>query len=385
MNYFLTEEQIRIRDLAREIAREYVRPVATQYDVSEDFPWEIMEILADNDFFRIYIDKAYGGLGMGIMGLVLATEELSRACGGIALGLAGTALGVMPLLLAGSEEQKKKYLPDLAAGKILGAFGITEPEAGSDAGNIKTTAKKDGDAYILNGGKIFITNGGQAKFYTIIASTDPSRGSRGASAFIVEDGMPGFSYGKKYEKLGIRGSATCELVFDDCRVPKENLLGREGMGFLVAVRTFDQARPGVASQAIGIAQGALDYAVEYSRHHMRGGQTISSYQAVQAKLADMDTKIEAARALTYTVARMIDEGEKDFAKFSAMTKLFASSVAVDVAMDGVSICGSHGVTQGSLAQKFLRDAKITEIYEGTSEIQREVIARHLIKEAASRK
>jgi len=385
MNYFLTEEQIRIRDLAREIAREHVRPVALQYDVSEDFPWEIMEILADNDLFRIYIDKAYGGLGMGIMGLVLVTEELSRACGGVALGLAGTALGVMPLLLAGNEEQKKKYLPDLAAGKILGAFGITEPEAGSDAGNIKTTAKKDGDSYILNGSKIFITNGGQAKFYTIIASTDLSRGSRGASAFIVEDGMPGFSYGKKYEKLGIRGSATCELVFEDCRVPKENLMGREGRGFLVAVRTFDQARPGVAAQAIGIAQGALDYAVEYSRHHMSGGQTISSYQSIQAKLADMDTKIEAARALTYAVARMIDEGEKDFAKFSAMTKLFAGSVAMDVAMDGVSICGSHGLTQGSLAQKFLRDAKITEIYEGTSEIQRKVIARHLIKEAASKK
>jgi len=385
MNYFLTEEQIRIRDLAREIAREHVKPVALKYDVSAEFPWEIMEILADNDFFRIYIDKAYGGLGMGIMGLVLATEELSRACGGIALGLAGTALGVMPLLMAGNEEQKKKYLPDLAAGKMLGAFGITEPEAGSDAGNIKTTAKKDGDSYILNGGKIFITNGGKAKFYTIIASTDPSRGTRGASAFIVEDGMPGFSYGEKYEKLGIRGSATCELVFDDCRVPRENLMGREGMGFIIAIRTFDQARPGVASQAVGVAQGALDYAVEYSRHHMRGGKSISSYQAIQAKLADMDTKIEAARALTYAVARMIDAGEKDFSKFSAMTKLFAGSVAMDVAMDGVSICGSHGLTQGSLAQKFLRDAKITEIYEGTSEILREVIARHLIKEAASKK
>ena len=200
MNYFLSEDEIRIRDLAREITLEYIQPVAAKYDETEEFPWEIMEILADKDFFRIYIDKAYGGLGMGIMGLVLATEEISRGCAGIALGLAGTALGVMPLLYAGNEEQKKRYLPDLAAGKILGAFGITEPEAGSDAGNIKTTAKKDGDSYVLNGNKIFITNGGQAKFYTIIASTDPRRGSRGASAFIVEDGMAGFSYGKKYEK-----------------------------------------------------------------------------------------------------------------------------------------------------------------------------------------
>jgi len=385
MNYFLSEEEIRIRDLAREVAREHILPIAAKYDESEEFPWEIMKILADKDLFRIYIDKEYGGLGMGIMGLVLVTEELSRACGGIALGLAGTALGVMPLIYAGNEEQKKKYLPDLAAGKILGAFGLTEPEAGSDAGNIKTTAVRDGDDYVLNGTKIFITNGGQAKFYTIIASTDPKRGSRGASAFIVEDGTPGFSYGKKYEKLGIRGSVTCELVFEDCRVPKENLLGREGMGFLAAVKTFDQARPGVAAQAIGIAQGALDYAVDFSRHHRRGGQTICSSQAVQAKLAEMDTKIEAARALTYAATRMIDSGVKNYAKYSAMTKLFSSDVAVQVAMNCVSICGSHGLVKGSPAEKFLRDAKITEIYEGTSEIQRGVIARHLIKEAASKK
>lgn len=384
MNYYLTEEEARIRDLAYEIAQEHIKPVAADYDASEEFPWEIMKVLAERDFFRIYIDKEYGGLGMGIMGLVLATEGLSSVCGGIALGLAGTALGVFPLLLAGNEEQKKKYLPDLAAGKYLGAFGITEPEAGSDAGNIKTTAMKDGDAYVLNGGKIFITNGGQAKFYTIIASTDPSRGSRGATAFIVEDGTPGFSYGKKYEKLGIRGSATCELVFEDCRIPKENILGREGMGFLVAVRTFDRARPGVAAQAVGIAQGAVDCAVEFSRHNFRDGQAISSYQSIQAKLADMATKTEAARALTYAATRMIDAGEKEFAKESAMTKLFASKVAVDVASDAVSICGSHGVVNGSPAEKFYRDAKITEIYEGTSEIQREVVARHLIKEAASK-
>ena len=384
MNYYLTKEETRIRDFAYEIAREHIKPVAAAYDASEEFPWDIMNILAENNFFRIYIDKEYGGLGMGIMGLVLATEGLSRGCGGVALGLAGTALGVFPLLLAGSEEQKKKYLPDLAAGKYLGAFGITEPEAGSDAGNIKTTAMKDGDAYVLNGVKIFITNGGQAKFYTIIASTNPSRGSRGATAFIVEDGTPGFSYGKKYEKLGIRGSATCELVFEDCRIPKENILGREGMGFLVAVRTFDRARPGVAAQAVGIAQGAVDCAVEFSRHNLRDGQAISSYQSIQAKLADMATKTEAARALTYAATRMIDAGEKDFAKESAMTKLFSSKVAVDVASDAVSICGSHGVVSGSPAEKFYRDAKITEIYEGTSEIQREVIARHLIKEAASK-
>ena len=385
MNYFLTEEQIRLRDFAREVMHEYVKPVAAKYDESEEFPWEIMKILAEKDLFRVYIDRENGGLGMGIMGLVLVTEELSRGCAGIALGLAGTALGVIPLLLAGNEEQKKRYLPDLASGKILGAFGITEPEGGSDAGNIKTTAKKDGDSYVINGSKIFITNGGVAKFYTIIASTDPSRGSRGASVFIVEDGTPGFSYGKKYDKLGIRGSDTCELIFEDCRVPKENLLGREGTGFLVAVRTFDRARPGVAAQAVGIAQGALDYALEFSRRNIRGGQTIASYQSVQAKLAEMATKIEAARLLTYTVSLMIDDGEKDIAKPSAMAKLLASDVAVDVATDAVSICGRYGIVKGCPAEKFMRDAKITEIYEGTSEIQREIIARHLIKEAASKK
>lgn len=385
MDYFLTDEQVRIRDLARQIAQEKIKPVAAKYDESEEFPWEIMEILAEESFFGLFIDEEYGGSGMGTMGLVLATEELSRACGGIALGFAGTALGVMPLLFAGSEEQKKKYLPDLASGRMLAGFAVTEPEAGSDVGNVKTTAEKDGDSYVLNGNKIFITNGGVAKFYTVIASTDPSRGSRGASAFIIEDGIPGFSYGKKYEKLGIRGSATCELVFEDCRVSEENLLGREGMGFLIAVRTFDKARPGVAAQAIGIAQGALDYAVMYSRQTHRSGQPISSFQSIASKLADMATKIEAARALTYSVARMIDAGEKDIAKPSAMTKLFCSDVAMDVTVDAVSICGSHGVVKGCPVEKFVRDAKITQIYEGTNEIQRDIIAKHLIKEAASNK
>lgn len=385
MDYFLTDEQMKIRDLAREIALEHVKPAAIQADINEEFPWDIMKVFAENGLFRTYIDKEYGGLGMGILGLSIATEELSRICGGISLGLAATALGVFPLLLSGNEEQKKKYLPDLAAGKMIGAFGITEPEAGSDAGNIKTTAVKDGNDYILNGTKIFITNGGQAKFYTVIASTNPAKGSRGASAFILEDGMPGFSYGKKYEKLGIRGSATCELVFEDCRVPQENLLGKEGQGFLVAMRTFDRARPGVAAQAVGIGQGALDYAVDFCRTHKRGGQTISSYQSVQAKLAEMATKVEAARALTYSAARMIDAGSKNFSKESAMTKLYSSDVAIEVSLEAVSLCGSYGVTLDCPAQKFARDAKITQIYEGTNEIQREVIGRHIIKEAASQK
>ncbi len=308
MDFFFNEGIIKLRDQARKIAKEKIMPVAAKHDQTEEFPWEIMNMLAEHDLFGIFVEKKDGGLGLGILGLAVATEELSRACGGITLGLAGSALGVMPILLSASEEQKKKYLPDLVSGKKLAGFAITEPEAGSDAGNIKTTAVKDGDSYILNGNKIFITNGGVAKLYTVIASTNPTKGSRGASAFIVEDGTPGFSYGKKYDKLGIRGSATCELVFEDCRVPAENLLGKEGMGFPTAVRTFDRARPGVAAQAVGIAQGALDCAVSYSLEVVRGGQTIASYGAVQEKLAMMATQIEAARLLTYTAAKMIDSG-----------------------------------------------------------------------------
>ena len=385
MNYFLTEEQIMIRDLARQVAQEKIKPVAAKYDASGEFPWEIMETLAEMDFFRIYLDEEYGGLGLGLMGLVLATEELSRACGGIALGFAATALGTMPLLMAGNEEQKKKYLPDLASGKSLAAFALTEPEAGSDVTNMRTTAKKDGDSYIINGVKHFITNGGVAKFYTVIASTDPSRGSRGASAFIVEDGTPGFSYGKKEDKMGIRASVTGELIFEDCRIPKENLLGREGMGFSIALRTLDRSRPGVAAQALGIAQGALDHAIEYSRQRVQFGHPISSFQAIQFKLADMATKIEAARALIYSVARMIDGGVKDFSRDAAMCKLFASDVAMAVTTEAVQIFGGYGYMKEYPVEKYMRDAKITQIYEGTNEIQREVIARHLIKEAASRK
>lgn len=385
MDYLLTEEQIMVRDLARKIAEEKIRPVALKYDASGEFPWDIMEELAAADFFRVFIDPEFGGLGLGSMGLVLVTEELSKACGGIALGLAGTALGAMPILLGGSEEQKRKYLPDISAGKKLAAFALTEPEAGSDATNMKTTARKEGDYYILNGVKHFITNGGVAKIYTVIAMTDPSKGTRGASAFIVEEGTPGFSYGKKEDKMGIRASATCELIFEECRVPKENLLGKEGMGFLIALKTLDRSRPGVAAQALGIAQGALDLAVDYARKRIQFGQPISAFQAIQHKLADMATKVEAARALIYSVARMIDAGTKDFSKEAAMSKLFASDVAMEVTTEAVQIFGGYGYMKEYPIEKYMRDAKITQIYEGTNEIQRNVIGRALVKEAVSKK
>lgn len=385
MDYFFSEEEIRIRDLARQVAQDKIAPVVAECDREAKFPWEIMKTLGEMGFFRIFIEKEYGGLGLGIMGLVLAAEELSKVCGGIALGFAGTALGVMPLLIAGSKEQKKRFLPDIASGKALAAYALTEPDAGSDVAALKTTAKKDGDYYVLNGVKHFITNGGVAKYMTVFAVTDSSRGSRGASAFFVEDGTPGLSYGKEIEKLGIRASVTGELIFENCRVHKDNLLGREGMGFILAMKTFDKTRPGVAAQALGIAQGAFDHAVKFSRERKQFGKTISSFQEIQLKLADMATKIEAARALIYSASKMIDNGVKDVSRISAMCKLYASDIAIEVTSDAVSIFGEYGVLKEYPVEKYMRDAKITQIYEGTNEIQRLIIARDVINKAASKK
>jgi butyryl-CoA dehydrogenase len=341
-----------------------------------------MEILAKADLFAIFVPQEYGGTGAGVLDLCIATEELSRACGGIAVCYAASALGTFPMILFGNEEQKKKYLPDLASGKKIAAFGITEPEAGSDASAIKTTAKKEGDYYVLNGLKHFITNGGDAQIYTIIAMTDKSKGARGASAFIVEKGTPGFTFGKKEEKLGIRASSTAELIFTDCKIPKDNLLSKEGMGFIVTMKTFDMSRPGVAAQALGIAQGALDVAVKYSKERQQFGKSISSFQGIQWMLADMATQIEAARALVYSCAREIDAGCKDVGKDSAMAKMFASDVAMKVTTDAVQILGGYGYMKDYPAEKYMRDAKITQIYEGTNQIQRNIIALNLIREAA---
>ncbi len=381
MDYLLTEQQIMIRDLAREIARKKIRPVAAEYDEKEEFPWPIMKILAESDLFGVYIEEKYGGLGGGVFELALVTEELSRACGGIAVCFAASALGTYPIILFGNEEQKQKYLPDLASGKKVAAFGLTEAAAGSDASAIQTTAKKEGDHYILNGTKQWITNGGEAETYTVIAMTDKNKGARGASAFILEKGMEGFTFGKKEKKLGIRASSTRELVFNNLKVPKENLLGKEGLGFIVAMKTFDKSRPGVAAQAVGIAQGALDLSVEYSRQREQFGKPISSFQGVQFMLADMATEIEAARALIYAVARMTDKGGEKIAKESAMAKLFASDVAMKVTTDAVQIFGGYGYMRDYPIEKYMRDAKITQIYEGTNQIQRGVIALNLIKES----
>jgi len=385
MDYFLTEFQREMKELARQIAEEKIKPVRAKYDEEEIFPWDIMKVLAQSDMFGIYIPEEYGGLGGGVFDLCLVVEELSKVCGGIAVSYAATALGTFPILMFGSEEQKKKYLPDIASGKKIAAFALTEANAGSDASAIQTTARREGDYYILNGTKQWITNGGEAEVYTVIAITDRSKGARGASAFIVEKGMEGFSFGKKEKKLGIRSSATRELLFDNCKVPKENLLGHEGMGFIIAMKTFDTSRPGIAAQAVGIAQGALDEAIAYIREREQFGQKIISFQAIQHMIANMATEIEAARQLTYFVAKLIDSGEKDVAKYSAMCKMFASDVAMRVTVDAVQLLGGYGYMREYPLEKYMRDAKITQIYEGTNQIQRNIIAQHLIREAASKK
>ncbi len=385
MEYFLSEEQKMIVELARKVAIEKVASVSAHYDETEEFPWEIVKILADADLFAIYIPEKYGGLGGRVFELCLAVEELSKVCGGISLCLAATALGTFPILLFGTEEQKNKYIPDIAKAKKLAAFALTEANAGSDAAGIETTAKKNGDFYVLNGTKQWITNGGEAEVYTVIAMTDKTKGTRGATAFIVEKGIPGFSFGKKEKKMGIRGSATRELIFDNCRIPKQNLLGKEGMGFIVAMKTLDQSRPGVAAQALGIAQGALDKALEYARQRIQFGHPISSFQAVQHMLADMAIQVEAARALVYAAARTIDSNAKNVSKISAMSKVFASDVAMKVTTDAVQIFGGYGYMREYPVEKMMRDAKITQIYEGTNQIQRNVIALQLIKESASKK
>jgi len=382
MDYLLTDEQKMVQDLARKIAEDKIRPVAAKYDQTQEFPWEIIKVLAQSDLFAIFVPQEYGGTGAGVLDLCIATEELSRACGGIAVCFAASALGTFPIILFGNEEQKKKYLPDLASGKKIAAFGLTEPEAGSDAAAIKTTAKRAGDHYILNGTKHFITNGGEAEVYTVIAMTDKTKGARGASAFIIDKGTPGFGFGKKEEKLGIRASITRELVFTDCKVPKENLLSKEGMGFIVTMKTFDMSRPGVAAQAVGIAQGALDLAVKYAKERHQFGKSIASFQGIQWMLADMATEVEAARSLVYSVARMVDAGKTNVSKDSAMAKLFASDVAMKVTTDSVQIFGGYGYMQDYPVEKYMRDAKITQIYEGTNQIQRNIIALQLIKEMA---
>jgi butyryl-CoA dehydrogenase len=385
LDYFLTEQQQLIRELARRVAEERVIPVRAELDEKEEFPWAIIKDIAASDLFRVFIPAEYEGLGEQAVGLCIAVEELSRACCGVALTYAADALGSIPIFLYGNEEQKNKYLPEVAAGRKLTAFALTESTAGSDASKIKTTAVRDGKDYVINGTKQFITNGGEAEIYTIIAVTDPTRGPRGASAFLVDKDTPGFTFGKKEKKMGIRCSATRELVFHNCRVPKENLLGKDGQGFIVSMKTLDLSRPGVAALAVGLAQGALEAAVNYAKTREQFDHPVSSIQAVQHMLANMAMEVEAGRALMYATAKTIDSGVKDYSEEGAMAKVFATDMAMRVTTDAVQVCGGAGYMRDYPVEKMMRDAKINQIYEGTNQVLRNVIAHEVLKRKALRK
>ncbi|GBE05540.1 MAG TPA: acyl-CoA dehydrogenase [Nitrospirae bacterium] len=382
MDYFLDEEQLMIRDLARQISDEKIIPVRAELDEKEEFPWDIMKALAQSDFFGLAIPEEYGGLGKGCFELAIAVEELSRACLGVSTTFAANALGTYPLLLFGTDEQKKKYLPDIASGKRLVAFAITEANAGSDAAGVQTTARLEGDEYVLNGTKQWITNGGEAEIYTVIAMTARNKGPRGAAAFVIEKGTPGFNFGKKENKMGIRASVTRELIFENCRIPKENIIGKAGMGFIIAMKTLDSSRTGVGAQGVGVAQGAFETATKYASERHQFGQPVISFQAVQHLLADMAIQIEASRSLVYSVSKFIDSGAKDVTKESAMAKVYATDVAMKVTVDAVQVMGGAGYMREYPVEKMMRDAKILQIYEGTNQIQRNVIGQALIKETA---
>jgi len=379
MDYFLSEEQKTIVEIARKITEERIIPARADLDEKQEFPHAIIEEIGKSDLFGLFIPEEYGGFGGNIMDICLAVEEFSRGCIGVSTTYAASGLGILPIIISGSDEQKNKYLPLFTQGKLLCAFGLTEPDAGSDAGNINTTAKKDGDCYMINGTKQWITNGGDADLYIIFAMTDKSRGSRGLSAFIIEKGAPGFSFGKKENKLGIRASSTRELIFEDCKIPAENLVSREGAGFIVALKTLDRARPVVGAQAVGLAQGAMEEAIKFSKVRQQFGSTISSFQAIQHMLADMAIGIEASRALVYATARYIDGVGKDYSGASAIAKVFPTDMAMKVTVDALQVLGGSGYMKEYPVEKMMRDAKILQIYEGTNQIQRSIIANELLK------
>jgi alkylation response protein AidB-like acyl-CoA dehydrogenase len=374
----LSEDEQALIAAIREIAQAQVAPRAAEIDHTGQFPWDMKELLAQQDIYAMPFPTAYGGLGASELATVMAIEELSRCCATTGLLLAVQQLGSLPIILFGNEQQKQQYLPRLASGEWLAAFGLTEAGSGSDAAAMRTIATRRNDTYILNGSKRFITNGGLAQVNTIFALTDPAQGTRGISAFIVEKDFPGFSVGRIEDKMGIKGSQTAELIFTDCEVPAANLLGSESEGFKIALTTLDHTRPGIGAQAVGIAQGALDLAVSYAKQRIQFNKPIAENQGLQFMLADMATKVEASRLLVYNVAEMIDQGEKKVSKYASMAKMFASDAAMEVTNDAIQILGGYGYIKEYPAERMLRDAKITQIYEGTNQIQRLVIARSLL-------
>ena len=379
----LNAEQREIRDLVRELARERVAPRAAEIDKSAEFPWDMVELMREHDLLGLPFEEQYGGTGTGALMVLVAIEELSKVCATTGLILAVQELGSLGLKLAGTDEQKARYLPRLASGEWLIAYALTEPGSGSDSAAMRTEARHEGGEYVLNGSKRFITNAGVAELYTVFAKTDPEAGHSGISAFMVEASAPGFEVGRIEPKMGIKGSTTGEIFFNDCRVPAENLLGEEGEGFRIAMRILDRSRPGIGAQGLGLAQGATDYALEYAKTRETMGKPIAEHQLIAATLADMETKCEAARGLLYRCGQMIDEGfdGPELTKISAMAKLFCTDVAMEVTTDAVQILGGYGYISEYPVERMMRDAKITQIYEGTNQIQRLVIARQMLKES----
>jgi alkylation response protein AidB-like acyl-CoA dehydrogenase len=379
----LTPEQRELRELVRVLARERIGPRAAEIDASHEFPWDVVELYRENDLFGLFFEEEQGGLGTGTLLGLIAVEEVSKVCATSGLILAVQELGSLGLKLAGSEEQRARYLPRLASGEWLCAYALTESGSGSDSAAMRSMARREGEVYVLNGSKRFITNAGVAQLYTVFAKTDPGAGHAGISAFLVEADSPGFEVARLEPKLGISGSTTGELTFDEVRVPARNLLGSEGEGFKIAMRILDRSRPGVAAQALGIAQGATDYALAYAKSRETMGRPIVQHQLIAAKLADMETECEAARGLLYRFGEMADAGVtgSELTKASAMAKLKCGDVAMYASTEAVQILGGYGYIREYPVERYMRDAKITQIYEGTQEIQRLVIAREMAKEA----
>ncbi len=379
----LTDEQRELRDLVRTLTRERIAPRAAEIDASSEFPHDMVELFRENDILALPFEEEHGGTGTGTLMLLVAIEEISKACATTGLILAVQELGALALKLAGTDEQRARFLPRLASGEWLAAYALTEPGSGSDSAAMRTSARREGDEYVLDGGKRFITNAGVAGLYTVFAKTEPDAGHKGISCFVVEPDAPGFSVGRIEPKLGIKGSTTGEVFFDGCRIPAENLVGEEGEGFAIAMRVLDRSRPGIAAQALGIAQGATDYALDYAKDRETMGKPIAQHQLVAAKLADMETATEAARGLLYRFGRMADDGVDgpELTKASAQAKLFCSDTAMWVATEAVQILGGYGYVKEYPVERMMRDAKITQIYEGTNEIQRIVIAREMVREA----
>jgi alkylation response protein AidB-like acyl-CoA dehydrogenase len=377
----LSDEQRAIRELVRTLARERIEPRAAEIDKTAEFPWDVVELFRENDLFGVLFDEEHGGIGASSLLTLVLIEELSKICATSGLIIAAQELGSLGIKLAGAPEQKERFLPKLASGEWLAAYALTEPDSGSDSAAMRTTARRDGDGYVLDGGKRFITNAGVAHVYVVFAKTDPDAGHSGISAFVVEADAPGFSVGRIEPKMGIKGSTTGEVFFDGCRIPATNLLGEEGEGFRIAMRILDRSRPGIGAQGLGLAQGATDYALAYARTRETMGKPIGEHQLIAGMLADMETRCEAARGLLYKVGQMIDEGDTgpELTRLSAMAKLYCTDTAMAVTTDAVQILGGYGYISEYPVERMMRDAKITQIYEGTNQIQRLVIAREMLK------